>query len=137
GIDPLFMYTQLLKETLLDIEDDDTKSIKELVEYCRHKGDISEGQIDKIEREYRNHSPIWWYTAPFFVYSMLNCGLRLMDVDIILKMGFFIRHLHHEIETLHKEQQCSMKMTAPFQVFRGQGLSIEDFEKMKKAKCGL
>ncbi|CAM4812273.1 unnamed protein product [Rotaria magnacalcarata] len=137
GIDPLFMYTQLLKETLLDIEDDDTRSIKELAEYCRLQDDIPEQQIDQIEREYRNHSPIWWYTADFFIYSMLNRGLRLMDVDIILKMGFFIRHLHHRIETLHKEQQCSMITTTPFQVFRGQGLSIEDFGKMKKTEHGF
>ncbi|CAF1028530.1 unnamed protein product [Rotaria sordida] len=94
GIDPLFMYTQLLKETLLDIEDDDAKSIKELAEYCRLQDDIDESKIRKIEKEYRDHTPIWWYTAPYFIYSMLNRGLRLMDVDIIIKMGFFIRHLH-------------------------------------------
>ncbi|CAF2981186.1 unnamed protein product [Rotaria sp. Silwood2] len=88
-----------------------------------------------IEREYRNHSPIWWYTGPYFIYSMLNCGLRKMDVDIILKMGFFIRHLHNHITQLHREQQGSMP--TKFQVFRGQGLSIEDFEKMKKTKGGL
>ncbi|CAF3739786.1 unnamed protein product [Rotaria sp. Silwood1] len=58
-IDPLFMYTQLLKEALLDIEDDDTKTIKEFVEYCRLEGDASEQTLEKIEREYRNHSPIW------------------------------------------------------------------------------
>ncbi|CAF4226862.1 unnamed protein product, partial [Rotaria sordida] len=40
-IDPLFMYTQLLKEALLEIEDDDAKSIKELVEYCRLHSDAS------------------------------------------------------------------------------------------------
>ncbi|CAF4004175.1 unnamed protein product [Rotaria sordida] len=92
-IDPLFMYTQLLKEALLEIEDDDTKSIKELVDYCRLQGDVSEKTLEKIEKEYRNHTPIWWYTGPYFIYSMLNRGLRVMDVDIILKMGFFIRHL--------------------------------------------
>ncbi|CAF4670107.1 unnamed protein product, partial [Rotaria sp. Silwood2] len=88
-----------------------------------------------IEREYRNHSPIWWYTAPYFIYSMLNCGLRLMNVDIILKMGFFIRHLHNHITELHREQQGSMP--TKFQVFRGQGLPVEDFEKMKKTEGGL
>ncbi|CAF5143364.1 unnamed protein product, partial [Rotaria sp. Silwood1] len=82
-IDPLFMYTQLLKEALLEIEDDDVKSIKELVEYCRLQDDVSKTTLDKIEREYRNHSPIWWYTGPYFIYSMLNYGLRQMDVDII------------------------------------------------------
>ncbi|CAF4124268.1 unnamed protein product, partial [Rotaria sordida] len=89
-IDPLFMYTQLLKEALLEIEDDDAKSIKELVEYCRLHSDASEITLEKIEREYRDHTPIWWYTGPYFIYSMLNRGLRQMDVDIILKMGFFI-----------------------------------------------
>ncbi|CAF1525091.1 unnamed protein product, partial [Rotaria sp. Silwood1] len=134
-IDPLFMYTQLLKEALLQIEDDDAKSIKELVEYCRLQSDASEKTLEKIEEEYRNHSPIWWYTGPYFIYSMLNCGLRQMDVDIILNMGFFIRHLHNHITELYREQQHKVPTT--FQVFRGQGLSMEDFEKMKKTKGGL
>ncbi|CAF3973301.1 unnamed protein product, partial [Rotaria sp. Silwood1] len=134
-IDPLFMYTQLLKEALLDIEDDDEKSIKELIDYCRLQSDACEKTLEKIEEEYHNHSPIWWYTGPYFIYSMLNYGLRQMDVDIILKMGFFIRHLHNHISELNREQQDSMSTN--FQVFRGQGLSLEDFEKMKKTKGGL
>ncbi|CAF3097860.1 unnamed protein product [Rotaria sp. Silwood2] len=134
-LDPLFMYTQLLKEALLNIEDDDAKSIKALAEYCRLQDGASPKTIEMIKREYRNHSPIWWYTAPYFIYSMLNCGLRLMNVDIILKMGFFIRHLHNHITELHREQQGSMP--TKFQVFRGQGLPVEDFEKMKKTKGGL
>ncbi|CAF1330942.1 unnamed protein product [Rotaria sordida] len=138
GVDPLFMYTQLLKETLLDIEDDDAKSIKELAEYCRLQDDIDEGEIRMVEKKYSDHTPIWWYTAPYFIYSMLNRGLRLMDVDIIIKMGFFIRHLHQHIEKLyHEHQQSSTKATAPFTVFRGQGLSVENFDKMKQTKGGL
>ncbi|CAF1513268.1 unnamed protein product [Rotaria sp. Silwood1] len=135
GRDALFMYTQLLKEALLEIEDDDVKSIKDLVEYCRLQNDVDEDQIKLVEREYRDHTPIWWYTAETFIYPMLNRGLRQMDVDIILKMGFFIRHLHQHITELHREQQGNMP--AKFQVFRGQGLSMEDFEKMKKTKGGL
>ncbi|CAF3436925.1 unnamed protein product [Rotaria sp. Silwood1] len=121
GIDPLFMYTQLLKEALLDIEDEDTKSIKEFVEYCRLQDDVSTITLEKIEREYRDHSPIWWYTGPYFIYLMLNHGLRQMDVDIILKMGFFIRHLHNHIAQLHQEQQDG-SMPTRFRVFRGQTL---------------
>ncbi|CAF5117598.1 unnamed protein product, partial [Rotaria sp. Silwood1] len=88
------MYTQLLKETFLEIEDDDDESVKAFVDYCRLQSDVTKKDVDKIEQEYHNHKPIWWYTAPYFIYSMLNRGLRLMDVDIILKMGFFIRDLH-------------------------------------------
>ena len=93
GIDALFMYTQLLKEAILQIEHDDAKSLKELADFCRHQGDIDEYEITKLEKEYQSQTPIWWYTAPYFLYSMLNRGLRLMDAEIIMKTGFFIRHL--------------------------------------------
>ena len=95
GADALFMYTQLLKEAILQIEDDHEKSIREFADYCRDQADVSESTVKKIEEEYRDHAPIWWHTGPYFIYSMLNRGLRLMDVDIIMKMGFFIRHLHN------------------------------------------
>ena len=98
GIDALFMYTQLLKEAILQIEDDDKKSLEELGYYCRQEEGIPEEEILKIEREYRSHTPIWWYTAPYFLYSMLNRGLRLMDAEIIMKTGFFIRHLQQSID---------------------------------------
>ncbi|CAF4296965.1 unnamed protein product, partial [Rotaria sordida] len=134
GLDPLFMYTQLLKETLLEIEDDDRKSLKDLASYCREQDDILEDQIKQVENEYRNHTPIWWYTADTFIYPMLNRGLRLMDVNIILKMGFFIRHLHQHIQNLyHKQQSENMHTATPFKVYRGQGLALEDFEKTKKS----
>ena len=66
GIDALLMYTQLLKEAILQIEDDYKKSLKELEHYCRLEENIPENEIVEIEREYWSHTPIWWYTAPFF-----------------------------------------------------------------------
>ncbi|CAF3574976.1 unnamed protein product [Rotaria sp. Silwood1] len=138
GIDTLFMYTQSLRETLLETEDDDKRSIREFVEYCRLEDDIHKDEIQKIEQEYDRHTPIWWYTAPYFIKSMLNYGFRHMDVDVIFKMGFFIRHLHKHIESLHRKQQSSKTATlGKFEVFRGQGLSEEAFENIKKTKGGL
>ncbi|CAF3927520.1 unnamed protein product, partial [Rotaria magnacalcarata] len=131
------MYTQLFKKAFLKIEDDDTQSIKELVDCCRLQNDIPVGHIDKIEREYRYRTPIWWYTAPFFLYSMLNRGFQLMNIDIILKMGSFIRHLHKDIENSRREQQWIKPTKIAFQVFLGQGLSIENFDKMKQTTGGF
>ncbi|CAF4186389.1 unnamed protein product [Rotaria sordida] len=131
------MYTQLLKEAFLEIEDDDATSIKELVDYCRLHNAASPATLEKLEREYHHHPPSWWHTGPFFIYSMLNHGLRLMNVDVIMKMGFFIRHLHKHIEKLHAKQQSDKPTSEPFTVFRGQGLSMEDFNKMKQTKGGL
>ncbi|CAF3420664.1 unnamed protein product [Rotaria socialis] len=116
GIDPLFMYTQLLKEALLEIDDHDTKSIKELADYCRIQKAASELTLEKLEKEYRNHTSIWWYTGPYFIYSMLNHGLRLMDVEVILKLGFFIRHLHQYRKYSETTQTCCMTCVAFFMI---------------------
>jgi hypothetical protein len=102
-LDPSFMYTQILKEILLTIKFEQ-KHIKQYSDYCREVF-AREGHelqhVDKFEREYHNRTPIGWYTCEGFVYSMLNCALRLMDVDIIVRMGFFINDLHGHIHQLH------------------------------------
>ncbi|CAF0882349.1 unnamed protein product [Adineta steineri] len=67
---------------------------------------------------------------------MLNQALRMMDADIIINMGFFLRDVHQQIKQLH-EQQVSSYEQKPFIVYRGQGLMKSDFEKLQKAKGGL
>ena len=93
--------------------------------------------IDKFERKYRDETPIWWYTGECFLYSMLNRALRMTNVDIIIKMGFFIGDLHRHIEELHKEQFGDHHTSTTLTVYRGQGLSKTDFEEMTKTKGGL
>jgi tetratricopeptide (TPR) repeat protein len=51
-------------------------------------------------------------------------------------MGFFIRDLHEEIEELHRNQVGKYHGKL-FIVYRGQGLSKVDFEKLQKTKGGL
>ena len=92
--------------------------------------------IDEFDRQYRPDKAIWWYSRDCFIYQMLNRALRLLESDIIVDMGFFIHDLHRQIEKLHREQvdqyggQC-------FTVYRGQGLSTADFEKLKNTQGGL
>ncbi|CAF1241688.1 unnamed protein product [Adineta steineri] len=137
-LEPNFMYTQLFKEILLDIEYDD-KAIKDLVVCCRevYAGNPSELQvINEFERDYSPEKAIWWYTRECFTYKMLNQALRNMDADIIINMGFFLRDVHIQIQQLHK-QQVSSYGSEPFFVYRGQGLMKSDFEKLRKARGGL
>jgi tetratricopeptide (TPR) repeat protein len=98
----------------------------------------NEGELNnvkKFERKYRTETPIWWYTCECFLYPMLNRGLRLMDANIIIKMGFFIGDLHRQIEQLHKEQFADSHKN--FTVYRGQGMSKVDFQQLTKTKGGL
>ncbi len=67
---------------------------------------------------------------------MLNGALRVLEIDTLIKMGFFIHDLHCQIEKLH-QQQFGGHHGEVFNVYRGQGLSGQDFEKLQKTKGGL
>jgi tetratricopeptide (TPR) repeat protein len=138
-LDQSFMYTQILKEILLTI-DFEQKHFMEFITYCHEqfKGNPAElKNVDKLEKEYRGHTPIWWYTYHCFLYSMLNCALRTMEVDLIIKLGFFIRDLHEHITRLHSEQYPKDHHSDSFVVYRGQGLSETDFNQLMRTKGGL
>jgi hypothetical protein len=134
-LEPSFMYTQIFKEILLDMKHDE-RSIHDFIAYCRRNNCGSSKNIELFEKEYYNKSAIWWYTWPAFTYPMLNYALRTLNTDVIIKMGFFICDLHHQIEQLYQEQLISYGGKS-FKVYRGQGLSTVDFQKLAKAKGGL
>ncbi|CAF1423574.1 unnamed protein product [Adineta steineri] len=138
-LDPSFMYTQIIKEIVLTITFKQNH-IQDYFDYCRDAFEGNKKEIESIRRlegEYHNKTPIYWYTCDMFLYPMLNCALRLMDGDIITRMGFFICDLHRHIEQLHREQYGSTTAANTFTVYRGQGLSIKDFEQMMNIKGGL
>jgi tetratricopeptide (TPR) repeat protein len=138
-LDQSFMYTQILKEILLTI-DFEQKHVDEFLIHCREQlvgNTIELKNVDKLGKEYSQHHPIWWYTYDCFLYSMLNRALRMMEVDHIIKMGFFVRDLHHHIATLHSEQFSGQNHSNSFTVYRGQGLSQTDFEQLMNTQGGL
>ena len=138
-LDCTFMYTQILKEILLSINFDE-QHFNDFLIFCRDefKGNTRElRNIDEIQKDYRNKTPIWWYTRETFLYKILNKALRFMDIDIILQMGFFVCDLHKQIAVLHAEQFTEHTSSNSFVVYRGQGLSQADFDQMKQTKGGL
>ncbi|CAF1054977.1 unnamed protein product [Didymodactylos carnosus] len=133
--DPSFMYSQLLKEILLEMQDDE-KARREFVRVLRiqyAENTVALRSIDDFEQEYDKPSPIWWYTKESFIYSALNKALRTEDIEIILKMGFIVRDLCRQIEQVYSDTRQETKQI----VYRGQGMSSVDFEKIKKNEGGL
>jgi Tfp pilus assembly protein PilF len=137
-LEPSFMYSQIFKEILLEMEHDE-KSINDLATYCRqfYHDNMRELEIIyEFEHDYRSKSPIGWYTRECFVYQMLNRALRTLEGDTIINMGFFIRDLHEQIQQLYQQQVGSYHEKS-FTVYRGQGLLKTDFEKLVQTKGGL
>jgi Tfp pilus assembly protein PilF len=138
-LDTSFTYTQILKEILLTI-DFQPKHMDDFLTYCREEfvGNTAKLQnVDKIEKEYPHPQPIWWYTYKSFLYSMLNEALRKMEVDLIIKMGFFVRDLHNHIAELHAEQCDGDHHSDALTVYLGKGFSQTEFEQLKQKQGGL
>lgn len=135
----VFMYSQIIKEILLVIKFEQ-KHIREFAEYCRQefRENIEHLTfIDRFEREYRKKTPIWWYTCQSFLYPMVNKALREANLDLIIKMGFFISDLHRHIEQLHKKQFIPRKIRKTFTLYRGIVLSLSQLHEMTNNKGGL
>ncbi|CAM4924167.1 unnamed protein product, partial [Rotaria socialis] len=130
---PTYMYSVIFKDIILEIDDDDEKSMNTLAIYCQ-KQNIPEKEINKFKLNYHQKSAVWWYTKQIFLYGMLNRGLRSLDMEAMFKLGFFIRKLHLQLEQLHQEQSASFKKY--FTVYRGQGLSQQDFQNLMDSKGG-
>lgn len=138
-LDQSFMYTQIFKEILLTIQFDQ-KHITEFTDHCRILLVGNEDElknVQNLEKTYRPEKSIWWYTSDCFLHFLLNRALRQMNVELIIKMGFFIKDLHCHIAKLHKEQFNGHDSTNSFIVYRGQGMSKNDFKQMNKNKGGL
>ncbi|CAM2730042.1 unnamed protein product [Rotaria socialis] len=135
---PSYMYSMIFKDTILEIDDDDddddAKSINTLVIYFRQQR-IPEIQINFLQSNYHQKSPVWWYSKSMFLHSMLNRALRLLDMETMIKLGFFIRSLHLQLKQLHQEQSSNFQQA--FTVYRGQELSQQDFQNLCNSKGGL
>ncbi|CAF3742890.1 unnamed protein product [Rotaria socialis] len=133
-LNTMFMYCQLLKQTFSEIEYG-VDAIKALVELCKraYAGNATVLRvIDEFYSDYERHSPVWWYTRDCFIYRMLNKALRIHNIEIITKFGFFIKDLHRQLELFF--------ITLPsetFSVYRGQSISNADFTQLRNGTNGL
>ncbi|UJR15243.1 hypothetical protein I4U23_002198 [Adineta vaga] len=134
-LDRSFVYIHIIKEIILNI-DFKERDIKEFISYYRKQiiGNTTElKNIEKFGQEYHDYGPIWWYTSECLFSSMLNRILRLMEVERIIKMSFFIRNLHQNINQLHTNHHES----SSFIVYHSQGVSQTTFDQLMKTQNGF
>ncbi|CAM4747328.1 unnamed protein product [Rotaria magnacalcarata] len=78
---PTYMYSVIFKDIILEIDDDDAKSMNTLVKFCRQQENIPETEINALKSEYDRKIRVWWYTKPMFLYGMLNRALQMLDME--------------------------------------------------------
>ena len=126
-LNPLFMYTQLLKDILLNDDRDESKEQARcrMLEFCRtcYMNNKNELKIlDEFERDFVPECSIYWYTRECFLYKMLNKALWTPEFYIRYKLRYFLRHLHRQILAAAADLNTS---PSPMTVCHGQGMPIK------------
>ncbi|CAM4842641.1 unnamed protein product [Rotaria magnacalcarata] len=85
---PSYMYSMIFKDIILEIDHDDNKSMNTLVNFCRQQN-IPEIQINSLQCTYHQKSPVWWYSKSMFLHGMLNRALRMLNMEVMIKLVFF------------------------------------------------
>ena len=138
-LDASFMYSEILKEILLTIEFQ-PQDIKKFIDFCRLVFAGNERELQKVkqlDQTYHDKTPIWWYTSDSFLRSMVNRALQIMDMNMVIKIGFFIRDLHRHIQQLYSQQFKGRPSNDTFTVYRGKGMQKTKLEQLTKIKGGL
>jgi hypothetical protein len=71
--DPMFIYSQLISEIILDSEETET-AMKELVSFSRQEYEGNEEElirIDEFENDYQKTRAIWWFTRQCFLSKVI------------------------------------------------------------------
>lgn len=134
-----FMYTKLLKEVLLNTYDTDTEvqARRQMLAFCRKycMGNESELQlVNEFENKFEPGRSIYWYTRECFLHKILNKALWIPEPHILYQLRYFLRHLDQFIQDVAFVQSVFQKSIT---VYRGQGLPVEAFEKLKNGIGGL
>lgn len=78
-----YMYSMLFKEIILELDEDDAKSMKNLLLYCRCHG-VTESELIAFQKEYSQKTPVEWYSCIIFLFGMI----------------IFIRNLHRQLKNM-------------------------------------
>ena len=138
-LEPSFMYTRMLKNTILTMKHRPKQDLIEFVEIAIKQyatKSIDRYALEEFGRTYRSEQAILWYTKETFVYHIVNNALRQFEGDIIVDMGFFINDLHRQLKILHEKQRRKYHSEL-ITLYRGQGLAENDITKLKRRIGGL
>lgn len=109
-----------------------TTDKNEFLAICRKQYVGNESELQLIEDFEQNYFPsraIWWYTRPTFFSRILNRALQIQDMNILLRLSFFLRDMERQLE--------KNRSPTKVRVFCGRYMSVEDLEYLKSNRGGL
>jgi tetratricopeptide (TPR) repeat protein len=131
-----FLFEQMFKEIIYRLKFD-SGSKDAFINFCRAEYANNNKQLSVVEdfaRNYRPNKALSWLTKPCFISQILNRALRTREIDIVYKLGFFIKQVNLQLNRLHVENASIMKNIAV--VYRGKTVTNAEFDTQLKDTCG-
>ncbi|UJR19646.1 hypothetical protein I4U23_022780 [Adineta vaga] len=138
-----FVWAHLLIDVLIKMSPIE-KTMEEMLKECRQfyiNDSIELRKIDDFAMNYPKSklTALQWYTCDSFLYRLFNKAFRTENIDILFKFRFFIHELYQELMIEH-EKYLRVLINNPNEsiltVFRGQTMSKQDFDKIKRNENG-
>ncbi|CAF1000108.1 unnamed protein product [Didymodactylos carnosus] len=126
-----FLWYQLLLDILKKMPQTE-QSKNDMLEKCSDYYRSNKFQLRKIDHfrtSYTADRAIEWYTDECFLYKLLNKALRTEDIDLLYLFRFYVIDLCKQLEY----ENGLLQKTDMLTLYRGQLLSIQEFEKLKQS----
>ncbi|CAF1339323.1 unnamed protein product [Rotaria sordida] len=130
-----FIFIQLINEIIARLKFESVaKDV--FVDFCRKYYINNPEQlcyINEFAKYYRPHLALDWLNRSCFISKILNRVERTHEIDILYKLGFFIKHLNMQLVRLHEENELLMKNISI--VYRGKTMLTDEFDILVKNNC--
>ena len=133
--DVLFTYSKNLVDLLhrIDYDQSDRKDFCQLLREDYDGDQPILARITEFEEHYQSNTPIGWYTQTSYVHSVVSKALATFDIERMIRSGCFIRDIYQEIMDYYSK----VDLTRKFIVYRGDGMTEEQFHALRRRKDGL
>lgn len=127
-----FLCVQLMREILFRIKFENNAKA-EFIQFCRlHYVDNPE--VETFEQTYRSQRALDWLLRQGFIWRMIQRMQRTQEIDILYKLGFFLKHAHTQLN-LFQENNSAVADNASL-VYRGKTMSNEVFQRFFRENQG-
>ncbi|CAF1255812.1 unnamed protein product [Adineta ricciae] len=114
-----------------------TDDIAHFIHQCRLHFSRNPGAlklIDDFEKNYDSTFALSYYTRDGFIYRIVNRALRRQTIEGTLDLRFFLRKVHKELQSAYTWFESHYTVGQWMTFFRGQRMSADELNKLKKKK---
>ncbi|CAF1294390.1 unnamed protein product [Adineta ricciae] len=123
-----FLFEQMVKEIIYRLKfESGSKDV--FIDFCETHYKNTDNELLVIEdfaKNYRPNQALRWLTSSCFISKIINRVLRTFEIDVIYKLGFFIKQVHIQLTRLYEENISAMKQIAV--VYRGKTMPNDEFD---------